>query len=69
METEQIDFIDSYMEEDEEKKSRSSLSSQFMAYIEKRITREVGALPVAPAVFCSPDPQTLREPVRHFCRR
>ncbi|XP_011492118.1 leucine-rich repeat and calponin homology domain-containing protein 3 isoform X3 [Oryzias latipes] len=40
VETEQIDFIDSYMEEDEEKKSRSSLSSQFMAYIEKRITRE-----------------------------
>uniref|UniRef100_A0A8C7X0N4 Leucine-rich repeats and calponin homology (CH) domain containing 3 n=1 Tax=Oryzias sinensis TaxID=183150 RepID=A0A8C7X0N4_9TELE len=40
VETEQVDFIDSYMEEDEEKKSRSSLSSQFMAYIEKRITRE-----------------------------
>ncbi|RVE65314.1 hypothetical protein OJAV_G00134870 [Oryzias javanicus] len=40
VELEQIDFIDSYMEEDEEKKSRSSLSSQFMAYIEKRITRE-----------------------------
>ncbi|XP_024132656.1 DISP complex protein LRCH3 isoform X2 [Oryzias melastigma] len=40
VELEQIDFIDSYMEEDEEKKSRFSLSSQFMAYIEKRITRE-----------------------------
>ncbi|XP_041850306.1 DISP complex protein LRCH3 isoform X10 [Melanotaenia boesemani] len=49
VELEQIDFIDSCVEEDEEAKSRgrggggrdsSSLSSQFMAYIERRITRE-----------------------------
>ncbi|XP_013884208.1 leucine-rich repeat and calponin homology domain-containing protein 3 isoform X3 [Austrofundulus limnaeus] len=45
VELEQIDFIDSCVEEEEEGKSRggrdsSSLSSQFMAYIEKRITRE-----------------------------
>ncbi|XP_035986073.1 DISP complex protein LRCH3 isoform X2 [Fundulus heteroclitus] len=44
-EPEQIDFIDSCVEEEEEGKSRpagdrSSLSSQFMAYIERRITRE-----------------------------
>lgn len=48
VELEQIDFIDSCVEEEEEGKSRggrdsSSLSSQFMAYIERRITREVGA--------------------------
>ncbi|XP_037533663.1 DISP complex protein LRCH3-like [Nematolebias whitei] len=45
VELEQIDFIDSCVEEEEEGKSRggrdsSSLSSQFMAYIERRITRE-----------------------------
>ncbi|KAM4565952.1 DISP complex protein LRCH3 isoform 2-T2 [Odontesthes bonariensis] len=51
VEMEQIDFIDSCVEEEEEGKSRgggggggggdrSSLSSQFMAYIERRITRE-----------------------------
>ncbi|XP_017260365.1 DISP complex protein LRCH3 isoform X2 [Kryptolebias marmoratus] len=44
VELEQIDFIDSCVEEEEERKSRgrdsSSLSSQFMAYIERRITRE-----------------------------
>ncbi|XP_038164427.1 DISP complex protein LRCH3 isoform X3 [Cyprinodon tularosa] len=42
-EMEQIDFIDSYVEEEEDGKARgdrSSLSSQFMAYIERRITRE-----------------------------
>ncbi|KAM4742149.1 DISP complex protein LRCH3 isoform 1-T1 [Anableps anableps] len=44
-ELEQIDFIDSCVEEEEDGKSRaggdrSSLSSQFMAYIERRITRE-----------------------------
>ncbi|XP_008425052.2 leucine-rich repeat and calponin homology domain-containing protein 3 [Poecilia reticulata] len=45
-ELEQIDFIDSCVEEEEEGKrrsggaDRSSLSSQFMAYIERRITRE-----------------------------
>lgn len=48
VELEQIDFIDSCVEEEEEGRSRggrdsTSLSSQFMAYIEKRITREVGA--------------------------
>lgn len=48
VELEQIDFIDSCPgeEEEEERKSRggdgTSLSSQFMAYIERRITREVG---------------------------
>uniref|UniRef100_A0A8D2ZWH7 Calponin-homology (CH) domain-containing protein n=1 Tax=Scophthalmus maximus TaxID=52904 RepID=A0A8D2ZWH7_SCOMX len=50
---EQIDFIDSCVgeeEEEEERRSRgggrdsASLSSQFMAYIERRITREVGHL-------------------------
>lgn len=48
---EQIDFIDSCVAEEEEEEGRSragdgagaSLSSQFMAYIERRITREVGA--------------------------
>uniref|UniRef100_A0A8D3CRS7 Calponin-homology (CH) domain-containing protein n=1 Tax=Scophthalmus maximus TaxID=52904 RepID=A0A8D3CRS7_SCOMX len=49
----QIDFIDSCVgeeEEEEERRSRgggrdsASLSSQFMAYIERRITREVGHL-------------------------
>uniref|UniRef100_A0A4W6F9L8 Calponin-homology (CH) domain-containing protein n=1 Tax=Lates calcarifer TaxID=8187 RepID=A0A4W6F9L8_LATCA len=49
VELEQIDFIDSCVEEEEEGRSRgrgggggdsSSLSSQFMAYIERRITRE-----------------------------
>ncbi|PWA26187.1 hypothetical protein CCH79_00019761, partial [Gambusia affinis] len=45
-ELEQIDFIDSCVEEEDEGKrrsgaaDRSSLSSQFMAYIERRITRE-----------------------------
>ncbi|XP_055082257.1 DISP complex protein LRCH3 isoform X2 [Periophthalmus magnuspinnatus] len=40
-ESEQIDFIDSSAtEEEEEEGRRQSLSSQFMAYIEKRITRE-----------------------------
>lgn len=48
-ELEQIDFIDSSVEEDEEGRSRaggdrSSLSSQFMAYIERRITSEVRGL-------------------------
>lgn len=46
-ELEQIDFIDSCTGEEEEEEGRSrgaetiSLSSQFMAYIERRITREV----------------------------
>uniref|UniRef100_A0A3P8V4Z6 Leucine rich repeats and calponin homology domain containing 3 n=1 Tax=Cynoglossus semilaevis TaxID=244447 RepID=A0A3P8V4Z6_CYNSE len=48
VEVEQIDFIDSCVEEEEEGRSQSgrgsrdstSLSSQFMAYIERRITRE-----------------------------
>ena len=45
-ELEQMDFMDSScLEEDEEGRSRraetTSLSSQFMAYIERRITREV----------------------------
>uniref|UniRef100_A0A8P4GDL6 Calponin-homology (CH) domain-containing protein n=1 Tax=Dicentrarchus labrax TaxID=13489 RepID=A0A8P4GDL6_DICLA len=58
VELEQIDFIDSCVGEEEEEEGRSrgqggggggggdsiSLSSQFMAYIERRITREVGAL-------------------------
>uniref|UniRef100_A0A8D3E5U4 Calponin-homology (CH) domain-containing protein n=1 Tax=Scophthalmus maximus TaxID=52904 RepID=A0A8D3E5U4_SCOMX len=53
VELEQIDFIDSCVgeeEEEEERRSRgggrdsASLSSQFMAYIERRITREVGHL-------------------------
>lgn len=41
-ELEQIDFIDSCATEEEEEEGRpqSSLSSQFMAYIERRITRE-----------------------------
>ncbi|XP_041733170.1 DISP complex protein LRCH3 isoform X10 [Coregonus clupeaformis] len=46
-ELEQIDFIDSYTGEEEEEEGRRgegaetiSLSSQFMAYIERRITRE-----------------------------
>lgn len=51
VEVEQIDFIDSCVEEEEEGRSQSgrgnrdstSLSSQFMAYIERRITREVSA--------------------------
>lgn len=56
---EQIDFIDSCVGEEEEEEGRSrgrggrgggaadgtSLSSQFMAYIERRITREVRAPP------------------------
>uniref|UniRef100_A0A8P4K215 Calponin-homology (CH) domain-containing protein n=1 Tax=Dicentrarchus labrax TaxID=13489 RepID=A0A8P4K215_DICLA len=60
VELEQIDFIDSCVGEEEEEEGRSrgqggggggggdsiSLSSQFMAYIERRITREVGALPM-----------------------
>ncbi|XP_034021208.1 DISP complex protein LRCH3 isoform X2 [Thalassophryne amazonica] len=48
LELEQIDFIDSCPGEEEEDEprcrgpaDRSSLSSQFMAYIERRITREV----------------------------
>lgn len=61
MESEQIDFIDSCVGEEEEEEGRSrvrggggggdgtgtstSLSSQFMAYIERRITREVRAPP------------------------
>lgn len=51
VELEQIDFIDSCVGEEEEEERRSrgrgdstSLSSQFMAYIERRITREVGAV-------------------------
>lgn len=47
-EMEQIDFIDSCTGEEDEEDGRSrrgtdtvSLSSQFMAYIERRITREV----------------------------
>lgn len=46
-ELDQIDFIDSCTGEEEEEDGRSrgrepiSLSSQFMAYIERRITREV----------------------------
>ncbi|XP_028276040.1 leucine-rich repeat and calponin homology domain-containing protein 3-like isoform X2 [Parambassis ranga] len=47
VELEQIDFIDSCVGEEEEEEGRSrgrgdssSLSSQFMAYIERRITRE-----------------------------
>lgn len=52
VELEQIDFIDSCVGEEEEEEGRSrvrgggdgtSLSSQFMAYIERRITREVQA--------------------------
>ncbi|KAM9733402.1 DISP complex protein LRCH3 isoform 2-T2 [Menidia menidia] len=42
-EGEQIDFIDGCAEEEEEARARggrTSLSSQFMAYIERRITRE-----------------------------
>lgn len=57
VESEQIDFIDSCVGEEEEEEGRSrgrgagggdgtSLSSQFMAYIERRITREVQALPL-----------------------
>ncbi|TSZ97552.1 Leucine-rich repeat and calponin homology domain-containing protein 3 [Bagarius yarrelli] len=48
-ELDQIDFIDSCAGEEEEEDGRSrgrepvSLSSQFMAYIERRITREVGS--------------------------
>uniref|UniRef100_A0A8C9XU62 Leucine-rich repeats and calponin homology (CH) domain containing 3 n=1 Tax=Sander lucioperca TaxID=283035 RepID=A0A8C9XU62_SANLU len=50
----QIDYIDSCVGEEEEEEGRSraagsrdsiSLSSQFMAYIERRITREVGLNP------------------------
>lgn len=55
-ELEQIDFIDSCVGEEEEEEGRSrggggrdsiSLSSQFMAYIERRITREVVAQEVS----------------------
>uniref|UniRef100_A0A8C9XTG4 Leucine-rich repeats and calponin homology (CH) domain containing 3 n=1 Tax=Sander lucioperca TaxID=283035 RepID=A0A8C9XTG4_SANLU len=54
VESEQIDYIDSCVGEEEEEEGRSraagsrdsiSLSSQFMAYIERRITREVGLNP------------------------
>uniref|UniRef100_A0A674PKX5 Leucine-rich repeats and calponin homology (CH) domain containing 3 n=1 Tax=Takifugu rubripes TaxID=31033 RepID=A0A674PKX5_TAKRU len=57
---EQIDFIDSCVEEEEEEgRSRArgggdgtSLSSQFMAYIERRITREVPAPPLRLVCVC-----------------
>ena len=62
-ELEQIDFIDSCTGEEDEEEVRSrggepvSLSSQFMAYIERRITREVCVLHVdmccSVFVFCS----------------
>ncbi|KAM6933382.1 DISP complex protein LRCH3 [Xenentodon cancila] len=60
VELEQIDFIDSCVEEEEEGKSRgrgdsSSLSSQFMAYIERRITRE--GSPVKNSLSRSEDPK------------
>lgn len=50
-ELEQIDFIDNCTGEEDEEDGRSrggepvSLSSQFMAYIERRITREVCLTP------------------------
>uniref|UniRef100_A0A1A7YY26 Leucine-rich repeats and calponin homology (CH) domain containing 3 n=1 Tax=Iconisemion striatum TaxID=60296 RepID=A0A1A7YY26_9TELE len=58
VELEQIDFIDSCAEEEEEGKSQrggdgSSLSSQFMAYIERRITKE--GSPVKNNLSCSED--------------
>uniref|UniRef100_A0A3B4TNU5 Leucine rich repeats and calponin homology domain containing 3 n=1 Tax=Seriola dumerili TaxID=41447 RepID=A0A3B4TNU5_SERDU len=62
VELEQIDFIDSCVGEEEEEGGGSrgggggggdsaSLSSQFMAYIERRITREVGAPPTRNHTF------------------
>lgn len=70
MELEQIDFIDSCAGEEEEDEGRSrggggdrsSLSSQFMAYIERRITREVGAPPTGEHIHLDlfyPDPDPL----------
>lgn len=60
-ELEQIDFIDNCVEEEEEGKrrsggaDRSSLSSQFMAYIERRITREVRLRPLVLEAFIQPE--------------
>ena len=73
MELEQIDFIDSCVgeEEEEERRSRAragggdgtSLSSQFMAYIERRITREVRA----PPLRCQLRSHSLRDDVITSC--
>lgn len=61
VELEQIDYIDSCVGEEDEEEGRSrargggdgtSLSSQFMAYIERRITREVPAPPLRPGGVC-----------------
>ncbi|XP_015216901.1 DISP complex protein LRCH3 isoform X2 [Lepisosteus oculatus] len=66
-ELEQIDFIDSCAGEDEEEESRhrgaepASLSSQFMAYIERRITREGSPVKSSP----TRDPLRTDDPRRH----
>ncbi|XP_026142760.1 leucine-rich repeat and calponin homology domain-containing protein 3-like isoform X3 [Carassius auratus] len=64
-ELEQIDFIDSCTGDDEEEDGRSrkgaepvSLSSQFMAYIERRITREGSPVKTSPSRdFRTDDPR------------
>uniref|UniRef100_A0A8C9XZZ1 Leucine-rich repeats and calponin homology (CH) domain containing 3 n=1 Tax=Sander lucioperca TaxID=283035 RepID=A0A8C9XZZ1_SANLU len=84
VESEQIDYIDSCVGEEEEEEGRSraagsrdsiSLSSQFMAYIERRITREVGLNPNPTGQMFSSRPLKQRRPTSctpsttnpHFC--
>ncbi|XP_009291651.1 DISP complex protein LRCH3 isoform X8 [Danio rerio] len=63
-EMEQIDFIDSCTAEDDDEEGRSrrvesvSLSSQFMAYIERRITREGSPVKTSPSRTDDPRRQT-----------
>ncbi|XP_066565171.1 DISP complex protein LRCH3 isoform X1 [Amia ocellicauda] len=67
-ELEQIDFIDSCTGEEEEEESRhraaepASLSTQFMAYIEKRITKEGSPVKSSP----SRDSARTDDPRRHL---
>uniref|UniRef100_A0A668ABE1 Leucine-rich repeats and calponin homology (CH) domain containing 3 n=1 Tax=Myripristis murdjan TaxID=586833 RepID=A0A668ABE1_9TELE len=75
LELEQIDFIDSCAGEEEEEEARSrggaadsvSLSSQFMAYIERRITREVGSQRFEGFSASPPPTMTPVHPSCHVC--